>query len=117
MSPFALDANAMDVKHLSAFNAFSADKLRKHALFQTPRFFLDVYCLQPGQAQKPHAHPDADKVYVVLEGTCRFTVDAETATHGVGAAVMAPAGSAHGVDNPGPLPARLLVMMTPPPSP
>jgi oxalate decarboxylase/phosphoglucose isomerase-like protein (cupin superfamily) len=69
----------MDVKHLSNFRAFSDEKLKKHNLFQTPRFFLDVYCLKPGQSQKPHAHADADKVYVVLDGSCRFTVGTEVA--------------------------------------
>lgn len=107
----------MDVKHLSELRGFSPDKLQKHNLFETDRFFLDVYCLQPGQAQKPHAHPASDKVYVVLEGRCRFRVGPDEATHGEGAAVFAPAGSEHGVENPGPQSARLLVMMTPPPPP
>lgn len=106
----------MDVKHLSSFSTFAAEKLQKHNLFQTPRFFLDVYCLEPGQAQKPHAHADADKVYVVLDGACRFTVGGETADHAAGAAVFAPAGSSHGVQNPGPGRARLLVMMAPAPA-
>lgn len=105
----------MDVQQLSAFTQFADDKLKKHNLFQTSRFFLDVYCLKPGQSQKPHAHAGSDKVYVVLEGTCRFRVGAETAEHGPGAAVFAPAGSEHGVENAGLENARLLVMMTPPP--
>jgi quercetin dioxygenase-like cupin family protein len=107
----------MDVRHLSTFRDFSDEKLKKRNLFQTSRFFLDVYCLKPGQAQKPHAHADADKVYVVLDGTCRFTVGSEQADHGAGAAVFAPAGSSHGVENASEADARLLVMMTPPPSP
>ena len=37
----------MDVKHLSDFLGFSAEKLQKHNLFQSERFFLDVYCLAP----------------------------------------------------------------------
>lgn len=108
---------AMDVQHLSTFVAFAQDKLKKHNLFSTPRFFLDVYCLLPGQAQRPHAHPEADKVYVVLEGTCRFSIGSEEAAHGAGAAVLAPAGVSHGVVNDSGAPARLLVMMTPPPTP
>lgn len=107
----------MDVQHLSSFSSFAQDKLKKHNLFTTERFFLDVYCLLPGQAQKPHAHPGCDKVYVVLEGTCRFTVGGEEAVHGEGAAVLCPAGVAHGVVNDSGAPARLLVMMTPPPTP
>jgi len=105
----------MDVKALASFASFAEDKLKKHNLFTTPRFFLDVYCLLPGQAQKPHAHATSDKVYVVLEGVCRFSVDGEEAAHGPGAAVLAPAGKDHGVRNDSDAPARLLVMMTPPP--
>ncbi len=112
----ALYNAAMDVRQLSTLQGFADDRLQKHNLFQTPRFFLDVYCLKPGQSQKPHAHADADKVYVVLDGQCRFTVDREVADHGPWTAVFAPAGSSHGVENPGPADARLLVMMTPPPS-
>ena len=106
----------MDARQLSAFTQFADDKLKKHNLFQTPRFFLDVYCLKPGQSQKPHAHEGADKVYIVLEGTCRVRVGSEVAEHGPGSAILAPAGSEHGVENPGPVNARLLVMMTPPPT-
>lgn len=105
----------MNVKHLSEFTAFSAEKLQKHNLFQTERFFLDVYCLEPGQAQKAHVHGGSDKVYVVLDGRCRFRVGSETAEHGSGAAVFCPAGVEHGVDNPGPSSARLLVWMAPSP--
>ena len=87
----------MDVKHLSDFSGFSPDKLKKHNVFQSGRFFLDVYCLMPGQAQKPHTHASSDKVYLVLEGSCRFQVGGESAVHGPGAAVSAPAGAEHGV--------------------
>lgn len=104
------------MKQIADFRGFAAEKLAKHNLFQTERFFLDVYCLRQGQAQKPHAHEGADKVYVVLEGTCRFTVGDEVAEHGAGAAVFAPAGVLHGVENDSGSDARLLVWMSPPPS-
>jgi mannose-6-phosphate isomerase-like protein (cupin superfamily) len=106
---------AMNVKLLSDYRRTSPEKLLKHNLFQTDRFFLDVYCLKAGQAQSAHVHADADKVYIVLEGRCSFTVGHDTAEHGVGAAVHCPAGEPHGVLNPGPEDARLLVLMTPPP--
>jgi mannose-6-phosphate isomerase-like protein (cupin superfamily) len=105
----------MHTRRLDDHAGFSAEKMAKHNLFSTPRFFLDVYALLPRQAQKPHAHEGADKVYVVLEGTCRFTVGGETEEHGPGTAVLAPSGEEHGVVNPGPAPARLLVMMAPRP--
>jgi quercetin dioxygenase-like cupin family protein len=105
----------MDVKYLSTLIDFSSDKLKKHSVFQTPRFFLDVYCLRVGQSQTAHVHVESDKVYLVLEGSCRFTIGDQTAVHGAGAAVLAPAGTQHGIDNVGPDNARVLVLMTPPP--
>jgi quercetin dioxygenase-like cupin family protein len=105
----------MDARPLAAFAEFGDEKMKKLNVFQSSRFFLDVYCLKPGQSQKPHTHATSDKVYVVLEGTCRFRVGAETQEHGAGTAVLAPAGQEHGVENSGAGPARLLVMMTPPP--
>jgi mannose-6-phosphate isomerase-like protein (cupin superfamily) len=89
--------------------------MQKLNLFETPRFFCDVYCLLPGQAQTPHAHADADKIYLVLEGTAVATIDDEPVTLAAGDCVLAPAGSAHGVSNPGPSPASLLVFMAPHP--
>lgn len=106
----------MNVKHLSEFTGFAADRLKKHGLFQTPRFALDVYCLRPGQAQKAHVHAASDKLYLVLEGSCRFSIGGEKALCGVNSAVLAPAGVEHGVENPGPADARLLVMIIPPPT-
>ncbi len=105
----------MDVKYLSTFTGFSPEKLKKHTVFATERFFLDVYCLRVGQSQAAHVHGDSDKVYLVLEGSCRFNIGGQTAVHGAGAAVLAPAGTEHGLENGGPGDARVLALMTPPP--
>jgi mannose-6-phosphate isomerase-like protein (cupin superfamily) len=106
----------MIVKQLSDFDGFAEEKLQKHSLFQTSRLALDVYCLRPGQAQKAHVHAGSDKVYLVLQGSCRFSIGGELALHGANSAVLAPAGVEHGVENLGPMDARLLVMITPPPA-
>jgi quercetin dioxygenase-like cupin family protein len=94
---------------------FDPGKLQKLNLFETPRFFLDVYCLEPGQAQKPHSHAASDKVYAVLEGQVTVRVGDATATLGPGESALAPAGIDHGVENPGPTRAALLVFMSPRP--
>ncbi len=94
---------------------FDAEKMQKVSLFGTARFFCDVYCLEPGQAQKPHRHEEADKIYAVLEGQVLARVGADSATLHEGDAVLAPAGLEHGVENPGPGRAALLVFMTPRP--
>jgi quercetin dioxygenase-like cupin family protein len=105
----------MNLHHLSEFTGFSPEKLRKHGVFSTPRFFLDMYCLKPGQSQAPHAHTDADKVYLGVEGHPSVAVDGEERPLPPGAVVHCPAGSSHGVRNPGPADARVLVFMTPNP--
>jgi len=107
---------AIDVKRIDV-RRFGADKMQKLGLFATPHLFCDVYCLEPGQEQRPHAHAGADKIYVVLEGAVTVRVGGDEAALAVGDAVLAPADHEHGVRNPGPARAALLVLMAPPPPP
>ncbi|MDZ4339617.1 MAG: cupin domain-containing protein [candidate division NC10 bacterium] len=100
---------------LDEVRRFSSEKMVKAGLFETDRFFCDLYCCEPGQAQKPHVHPDADKVYVVLEGRGTFRVGDEERNLGTQTAVLAPAGLEHGVVNSGPGRLILLVFMAPKP--
>lgn len=94
---------------------FDASKMQKVNLLETVRFFLDVYCLEPGQLQKPHRHEDADKVYVALEGEVLVRVGEDTGVLHVGDAVLAPAGLDHGVENQSGARAAVLVFMAPRP--
>ena len=95
--------------------ALQADRMAKIALAVTPRALLDLYCLAPGQAQRPHTHADQDKIYVVLEGHGRIHLDGAEEVVSPGEAVVARAGVAHGVVNDGTAPLILLVVVTPPP--
>ena len=94
---------------------FSPDKMAKIALATTPRLQVDLYCLEPGQAQKPHAHADQDKLYLVLEGQARVQLDSRKDTVEAGQAVVAAAGQAHGLTNIGPGRLLALVVVVPPP--
>ena len=94
---------------------FRADKMAKIALAATPRALLDLYCLEPNQEQKPHAHADQDKIYVVLEGQAQVTVAGKEEILGPGEAVVAAAGQEHGLRNAGPGRLLALVVVTPPP--
>jgi quercetin dioxygenase-like cupin family protein len=105
---------AIEIKKLDV-RRFDAAKMQKINLFETPRFFCDVYCLEPGQAQKPHQHEGADKVYAVLEGTVEARVGDERAALGPGEAVLAPAGIDHGLENVSSARAAVLVFMAPRP--
>jgi quercetin dioxygenase-like cupin family protein len=106
----------MEVAAIAALQRFSAEKMQKVNLFETPRMFCDIYCLEPDQAQKPHAHAGADKIYVVLEGEGEFTVGAEERRVGPGHAVLAPADIDHGVRNDSDGRLMLLVFMAPNPN-
>lgn len=94
---------------------FSAEKMKKNALFATERFFCDVYAFEPGQSQTGHRHAASDKVYCVLEGVGDFRVDREERRFERGGVVFCPAGSEHAVANPGPERLAVLVFMAPPP--
>jgi len=94
---------------------FDAAKMQKINLFETERFFCDVYCLEPGQAQKTHAHAGSDKVYAVLEGSVTAQVAGEERELQPGETVLAPAGSEHGIVNRSAARAAVLVFMAPKP--
>jgi len=106
----------MTVMSLADFQTFSSEKMKKHNMFQSERFFCDVYCFEPGQEQKAHAHADQDKVYLVLDGQGTFRVGEQEQVLGPGQATMAPAGEEHGVANHSGSRLRVLVFMAPNPS-
>lgn len=89
----------MKVITLAEHQQFSNEKMKKNNVFESPRFFCDVYCFEPGQEQKGHIHGDQDKVYLVLEGEGIFQVGNEKQVLGAGQGTMAPAGEEHGVKN------------------
>jgi mannose-6-phosphate isomerase-like protein (cupin superfamily) len=105
----------MDIKTLDELRRFAADKMVKASVFATPRMFYDLYCLEPGQAQKVHSHDGSDKVYLVLDGRVTITVGDAEAELVSGQAVLAAAGVPHGARNGGGARAVLLVVTTPPP--
>ena len=94
---------------------FDDARMAKIALATTARAQLDLYCVAPGQSQKPHTHGDQDKIYYVLEGTGRFSLAGKDLRLASGEALVAPAGVEHGVTNDGTDPLLVLVVVAPPP--
>lgn len=105
----------MKVIKLSDYQSFSAEKMKKNNIFETPRFFCDVYCFEPGQEQKGHIHGEQDKVYLVLEGEGMFQVGTEKQVLVPGQGTMAPAGQEHGVKNHTQQRLKVLVFVAPNP--
>lgn len=95
---------------------FSPDKMQKVNLFESPQMFCDTYCLEPGQAQKIHAHGEATKIYFLLEGEAAVTIGERTETLRPGSLAWAVAGEPHGVRNDSSARCVILVAMAPNPN-
>jgi quercetin dioxygenase-like cupin family protein len=93
----------------------SNEKMAKIGLATTDRTQLDLYCVAPGQSQKPHTHTGEDKIYYVLEGSGRFTLGGREEQLSAGEAMVAASGVEHGLTNDGSEPLLVLVVMSPPP--
>ncbi|MGH7259074.1 MAG: cupin domain-containing protein [Nitrospiraceae bacterium] len=105
----------MKVINLTDYQQFSQEKMKKNNIFQTPRFFCDIYCFEPGQEQKGHVHGEQDKVYLVLEGKGTFQVGDKKQILGPGDGTMAPAGEEHGVLNHTTARLKVLIFVAPNP--
>lgn len=103
----------MDMKKLSDVAAYADEKMKKVKLFSTERVACDQYCLEPGHAQKVHAHEGEDKIYFVLEGSGTVTVGDNESPIGPDQIVIAPNGAPHGITNGDGGRMRVLVFMAP----
>jgi quercetin dioxygenase-like cupin family protein len=106
----------MQVIEVLSAKRFADEKMQKVNLFDTTNCFCDLYCLKPGQSQKPHSHTGADKIYYVLEGSATVQIGDEEQILGPGRIVLAPSEVVHGVRNDSSQPLSLLVFMAPNPN-
>ena len=106
----------MNVVNISDHQLFSSEKMKKNNVFQTTRFFCDIYCFEPGQEQMGHIHGEQDKVYFVLEGQGTFQVGSEKQVLSSGQGTMASAGKEHGVKNHTGQRLKVLVFVAPNPA-
>ena len=100
-------------RKISEAMLFATDKMKKNGLFETERFFCDLYCFEPGQSQAAHTHEGSDKIYYVVQGRGSFQIGNEERDLGEGEIAMAASGQKHGVTNNGPGRLVLLVFMAP----
>ncbi|WP_105317973.1 cupin domain-containing protein [Thermus tenuipuniceus] len=105
----------MEIKDLKSLVRYNPEKMAKIPVFESDKFFFDLYALLPGQAQKVHAHEGSDKVYYVLEGEVVVRIGKEEVLLVPGMAALARSGETHGVRNESANPALLLVVMAPKP--
>ncbi len=106
----------MEVRKITQIAQFSSEKMQKINLFESPRMFCDVYCLEPGQKQKVHSHGKNDKIYYVVQGQGHFTIGQQTHLLESGEITCAFSGEPHGVENTSNARLTCLVFMAPHPS-
>ena len=94
---------------------YTADKMGKATIFESPRLLVGLNAFEPGQEHALHAHAGQDKIYYVLEGRGLFLLEEDALEMKAGDLLVAPEGVPHGVRNNGP--ARLLVLAVLAPSP
>ena len=105
----------MEIRNVENLIRFSDEKMQKIPLFDSEKYFFDIYCLKPGQDQRVHAHAESDKIYFDLRGKGSFLVAGDEQELGAGQAVVARPNQAHGVRNTSSDDLVLLVFMTPRP--
>jgi hypothetical protein len=85
---------AIEIKKLDV-RRFDAAKMQKINLFETPRFFCDVYCLEPARPRSPTSTTTPTRsTPCSTAGAAR--VGEESVEVGPGEAVLAPRGSIMG---------------------
>jgi len=107
---------SMDARKIEEMAHFSSEKMQKVNLFESPRMFCDIYCLEPEQEQTVHTHDGNDKIYYVVQGAGLVTIGQESHLLQSGEIVCALSGEPHGVKNTGSEGLICLVFMAPHPS-
>ena len=105
----------MEVRNIEELIRFSDEKMQKIPMFESPKYFCDLYCLKPGQDQRIHSHAESDKIYFVLRGRGFFHIAGDERELAEGQMVIAKPGEDHGVRNSAAEELVMLVFMTPRP--
>jgi quercetin dioxygenase-like cupin family protein len=104
-----------DVIRPAEHATYSAAKMGKTTLFESPRLLVGLNAFEPGQQHALHAHAGMDKVYSVVEGEGVFLLENRELPMRAGDLLVAPDGVPHGVRNNSA--ARLLVLAILAPAP
>lgn len=104
-----------DVLRPADHAAYSAAKMGKTTLFESPRLLVGLNAFEPGQEHALHAHAGMDKLYSVVEGEGLFLLGDRDLPMRAGDLLVAPDGVPHGIRNTSS--GRLLVLAVLAPAP
>jgi quercetin dioxygenase-like cupin family protein len=92
---------------------YSREARTVHEVSSDDNVYIAFNGYSPGQRTRAHIHPNATKIYCVLEGTGPFSLAGEVHVLGPGDWQVAPPGVPHGVLNPGPDNLGFLLLIAP----
>jgi mannose-6-phosphate isomerase-like protein (cupin superfamily) len=78
---------------------YSASRMGKTTLFESPRLLVGLNAFEPGQEHALHAHAGMDKLYSVIEGEGLFLLPDRELPMRAGDLLVAPEGVPHGIRN------------------
>ncbi len=107
----------VQTKDLRDLVRFSEEGPHHGPLFESPRLWSEVLCLEGPQRLGPISDPGSDAICAVLAGEVAVQVDRRRARLKQWGTVLVPAGSALTIANASPDPAVLLIVAAPPPAP
>lgn len=95
-----MEERLFSTEELAKFDDYNAQKI---AVFETDKTSAAMWCLEPGQEVFKHTHPNADDVWICLEGESGYYygADGEGMEIKKGSIIQARAGQMHGMKNTG----------------
>lgn len=105
-----------DIIRPAAHATYSAAKMGKTTIFESPRLLVGLNAFEPGQQHALHAHAGMDKVYSVVEGEGLFLLANRELPMKAGDLLVAPDGVPHGVRNNSASRLLVLAILAPAPS-
>ncbi len=91
------------VFNLDQLAQFDENVPQKVAVYESDKTLAAMWCLEPGQEVFLHSHPNADDVWICLQGESGlyFAGEGQEVEIKKGMAILAKAGQTHGMRNTG----------------
>jgi quercetin dioxygenase-like cupin family protein len=101
------------LKTLEQIAQFNPETYVKRSIFNTDSLQFGLYCLEPGQINARHKHPQNDEICYVVQGTGEVVIGTEAAAVQPGAFIHAPKAIEHEIRNTGTEQMLIIVVQSP----
>lgn len=101
------------LKTLEQVAQFNPEGYVKRSIFNTDALQFGLYCLEPGQINARHKHPQNDEICYVVQGTGEVVIGDEIAAVQAGVFIHAPKAIEHEIRNTGTEQMLIIVVQSP----